>query len=80
MRDDKNLEGRFERGEASVKMPQINTLAMNVDSKNLKIFPHMVKYKSSRENSTSILERNKSLVYRNMKRCILETNLEGLGG
>ena len=80
MRDDKNLETRSERGEASVKMPQINTFSMNVDSKNLKFFPHMVKYKSLRENSTSILERNKSLVYRNMKRCIYETNLEGLGG
>ena len=40
----------------------------------------MVEYKSLRENSASIRERDKALgVYRNMKGCILEYNLEGQG-
>ena len=38
----------------------------------------MVQYKSLRENSTSILERDKALgSYGNMKRCILEAKFEG---
>ena len=38
----------------------------------------MVEYKSLRENSTSILEREKNpcLVYKNMKGFILEANLD----
>ena len=41
----------------------------------------MVEYKSFRDNSTSILEREikPEGVYRNMKGCILEANLEGQG-
>ena len=42
-----------------------------------KVFPHMVEYKTLRENSTSILEREIKpwTVYRNVKECILEANL-----
>ena len=45
----------------------------------------MVEYKSLRENSTRIPERERERekkpqgVYRNMKGCILEANLEGQG-
>ena len=41
----------------------------------------MVEYKSLRENSTSILERELKPkgVYRNMKGCILDANFEGQG-
>ena len=39
----------------------------------------MVEYKCLRENSTSILERDKEIVYRNMKGRFLDANLEGQG-
>ena len=41
----------------------------------------MVEYKSLRENLTGILDREikPEGVYRNMKGCILEANLEGQG-
>ena len=62
-------------------MPQINTFSRDVNSINLKNFSTKVEYKSLRENSTSILEREIKPygVYRNMKGCMLGANLEGEG-
>ena len=64
-------------------MPRINAFSRNENSINLKIFPHMVEYNSLRENSASILEREREIkpkgVYRNMKGCILGANFEGQG-
>ena len=42
-------------------MPRISAFSRNVNSINLKLFPHMVEYKSLKEHSTSILERDKAL-------------------
>ena len=59
--DDKNLGESFEWGATWVKMPRFNTFSRNVNTINLKIFPtYGGIYKSFRENSTSILERDKA--------------------
>ena len=74
------LGGEFEWGGTWVEIPRINTFSRNVKSINWKIFPTHGGYKILRENSTSILERDKGWeVYRNMKGCILGANLEEQG-
>ena len=76
-RNDKDIGTSFEWRETWV--PWINAFSRNFSSINLNVFPHMMEYKSLRENSTSILKRDKAIegVYRNMKGCVLEANIEG---
>ena len=57
--DDKNLVVSFEWGRTWVKIPWINAFSNNMNSINLKIFP--THGGSLRENSTSILEKDKAL-------------------
>ena len=78
-RNDKDIGTSFEWRETWVKVPWINAFSRNFSSINLNVFPHVMEYKSLRENSTSILKRDKAIegVYRNMKGCVLEANIEG---
>ena len=62
-------------------MPGFNAFSMNVSTVNLKIFyiPGGI-YKFERKFNKHSGETGKALwVYRNMKECILEVNLEGQG-
>ena len=63
-------------------MPRFIAFPRNVNTINLEISPiHCGIYTNMRENSTSILERDKApkSFYRNMKGCILKANLERQG-
>ena len=48
-RDDKNLGTSYEWGGLWVKILWISAFSRSVNSINLKVFPHMVEYKSLRE-------------------------------
>ena len=73
------LGGEFWVGkEAWVKMSRLNALFRNVNTINLGIFPtHGGIYKWVKIQQAFWREWKSWRVYRNMKGCILETNLEG---
>ena len=58
-RDDQNLDASFEWVRAWVKMLRINAFSRNVTPLIWKFSLHMVEYKCLRENSTTILERER---------------------